>query len=214
MTGSICPSLYGDYAAGTLDEGLALVVASYLCYCPEARAHVGNCAKMAGAMLESLTDPVGMKDNSLQNVLLRLDEEEKCAAAADIALADGVMLPKPLCALLCAHGRGLKWRRMGRRSRYAHLPRTNGGTRITVFDIAPGRRLPGHRHRGTELTLILRGAYSDERGHYTEGTLAVTGADAQHSPVADAQRGCLCITATQGLYFTGPLGRLMDILWG
>lgn len=214
MTGRICPSLYSEYTAGTMDEGLALLVASFLSYCPDARAHVGNCTKVAGAMLETLSDPVGMKEHSLQNVLMRLDEEEKCPGFEDFMLAEDLALPAPLCAFLCTQGQVLKWRKMGRGGRFAVLPRPSCGTRIAVFDIAPGGKLPPHKHKGVELTLILRGAYQDEEGYHNEGTLHCNNEDsAPHTPSADTQRGCLCITATQGLQFTGPFAPILNLFW-
>jgi putative transcriptional regulator len=82
-----------------------------------------------------------------------------------------------------------------------------------VLHIAPGRRLPEHSHTGLELTLVLRGAYSDEAGHYPAGTLAVKEPDSRHTPVADARSGCICITAVKGMVFSGWKGWVLNKFW-
>ncbi|MBU0859214.1 MAG: ChrR family anti-sigma-E factor, partial [Alphaproteobacteria bacterium] len=201
----ICPSLYGEYAAGTMDEGLALIVASYLSVsgCPEARAQVGTCHKLAGTMLETLCEPVEMTEGSLQSVLAKLDQmPDPCAGKAPIALCDDLTLPAPIAALMGCHGGKLKWRSIGGGSKMAVLPRPACGSHMMALHIAPGRKLPEHKHEGLELTLVLRGAYSDEQGTYVAGTLTCNEPGTTHNPVAHDTDGCVCISAVKGMVFT------------
>jgi putative transcriptional regulator len=61
--------------------------------------------------------------------------------------------------------------------------------------MAPSRALPEHGHGSGELTLVLRGAYSDGLGRFTIGDIADLDGAAVHRPVAD-DTGCICLVAT------------------
>lgn len=199
-----CALLLTEYAAGKMDDGLALIVASYLSFCPDARAHVTDCQKLAGTMLETLCEPVNMRDGSLQRVLAQLDAPvPKKACREKMTLCDEITLPEPIAALLCGCGSTMKWRAIGGGSRIALLPKPCCGSQVMAMDIAPGRAMPRHEHTGMELTLVLRGAYNDEFGHYTTGTLAIHEAGTAHTPVADARQGCVVISAIQGIRNAG-----------
>ena len=208
-----CALLLTEYAMGRMDDGLALIVASYLSYCPDARAHVTDCQKLGGTMLETLCEPVNMRDGSLQRVLAMLDAPAPAPQKPrreKMALCDEINLPEPIAALLCGCGRTMKWRGIGGGSRMAMLPKPCCGSQVMALDIAPGRAMPQHEHTGVELTLVLRGAYNDEFGHYPAGTLAINEAGTIHTPVADARQGCVCISAVQGVRNTGFVARLIS----
>jgi putative transcriptional regulator len=206
-----CAILLTEYAAGTMDDGLALVVASYLSFCADSRAHVKQCQTLAGTMLETLCEPVGMRDGSLQSVLARLDAPAPVKAHREkMNLCDDIALPEPVAALLCGCDSQVKWRGIGGGSRIAILPKQCCGSTVMALNIAPGRAMPRHEHSGIELTLVLRGAYNDEFGHYPAGTLAINEAGTTHTPVADARQGCVCISAVQGVRDAGFFARLIN----
>jgi putative transcriptional regulator len=71
------------------------------------------------------------------------------------------------------------------------------GGDLRLLKIKPGRRMPDHGHRGSELTLILDGAYTDKTGTYRAGDVADLGDDLEHRPVADAMHGCICVVASE-----------------
>lgn len=196
---TLCPSLFSAYASGTMDEGLALIVASYLSFCPQARAQVGACQTMGGAMLETLCEPVDMGAQSLKRVLALLDETpDPCAGKKPIMLDGDVPLPSPLAALVACGHRALRWRAAGMESYLAVLPRANGRSHIIALRAAPGAALPAYRHGGMALTLVLRGSYRDETGHYTTGRLVMHEGGTVRAPIADAQ-GCLCVCALEDM---------------
>ena len=93
----------------------------------------------------------------------------------------------------------------------AQMPRACDQTQIMAMDVAPGKPLPQPAHDGMILTLVLRGAYNDETGHYTAGTLAIYDAGADNHPVADARQGCVCISAIEGMTCEdGPIARFFS----
>lgn len=204
--------LLAQYAAGTMDDGMALVMASYLTFCRESRGYVTDCEKLAGTMLETLCEPVGMRDGSLQRVLAMLDEPASPRGCRDAAkLCGDIACPAPLAAFLEG---GPRWRRATGGGRMARMDMPCGHTQVMVMDIAPGRPLPRVAHAGTMLRLVLRGAYNDEHGHYTTGTLAVYDAGSAIDATTDARQGCVFVTAVEGMQqgIEHPLRRLLN-LW-
>ena len=86
----------GAYAAGTLDEGSALVVAAHVSLCPRCTAAVRGFEEVGGALLDRL-QPSAMSGDALKRTLARLDEPAPPAPALDDAVApEDRHLPRPL----------------------------------------------------------------------------------------------------------------------
>ena len=93
-------------------------------------------------------------------------------------------------------------------------PRSGGDTLI-LLKIAPGKSMPIHSHRGSELTQILKGAYDDELGHFGPGDMADLDSDVEHQPVTSPGVPCICVAALDGpLQFRGWLARKMQPMVG
>ena len=60
---------------------------------------------------------------------------------------------------------------------------------------APGKRIPDHGHHGSEMTLILAGAYIDEFGRFARGDIADLGDDVEHSPHVEGEEDYICLVA-------------------
>jgi putative transcriptional regulator len=75
--------------------------------------------------------------------------------------------------------------------------------------IPAGASVPDHGHRGTELTLVLQGAFVDEVDHFGPGDIEVANEDLNHTPVADIGADCICLAATDApLRFRALMPRL------
>jgi putative transcriptional regulator len=61
----------------------------------------------------------------------------------------------------------------------------------------PGRALPEHVHTGSELTMGLRGSYSDEFGRFSIGDVAEMERTRSHRPVAERDEPCVCLVAEE-----------------
>ena len=88
------------------------------------------------------------------------------------------------------------------------------GCHVNLFWIRPGRTIPGHTHEGSELTLVLDGAFTDVTGRYGRGDISIADESIDHRPVADQERPCICLAVIDGdLRLTGSIGqRLGDLL--
>jgi putative transcriptional regulator len=105
------------------------------------------------------------------------------------------------------------WKSLGPGVAHFRLPTRSGDLRL--LKVAPGRRMPEHGHGGTELTLLLRGSYSDETGSYYQGDIADLDEDVTHRPVASPFDGCICLIAWERpARFKSLLPRMVQPLTG
>ena len=74
--------------------------------------------------------------------------------------------------------------------------------------------MPDHGHRGTELTLVLQGAFRDEVDRFGPGDLEIATDELEHTPVAEEGAPCICLAATDApLRFRGLMPRLLQPLF-
>lgn len=74
-----------------------------------------------------------------------------------------------------------------------------------------GGRVPEHTHKGTEMTLVIDGQYSDGIAHYDCGDFTILNAQHNHLPHSEADDGCLVFTIVdQPLHFTSGIARLLN----
>ncbi len=96
---------------------------------------------------------------------------------------------------------------------YVRADRVDDG-HLMLLRTAPGRSVPMHTHGGSELTLILRGAYRDAIGHFAPGDVADLDSDVEHQPVTVPGVPCICVTATDApLRFSGWMARMLQPLF-
>ncbi len=182
------------YAAGTLAEALALVVATHLGQCSTCRESLATLEATGGALLEDLP-PVPLSVDALDWLLVRLDDP--APPTPPVLNPD---LPAPLNRV--ALGR---WWPVGRGTRYRPLV-TSGAAWGGLLLGQPGRSLPRHGHAGLELTCVLSGAFADGSGTYGAGDLSEPVTDHDQPPMVIGSEPCLCVTASEGMRLRGLLG--------
>ncbi len=192
-----------EYAAGSLGEAKALLVATHLALCPACRTAVRS-GETAGAVLvfcESETEATGAPPDVSGEAI-----EVRSGAVLSPA---GSNLPEPLRGYLGVSVSDLPWAPVGMgMSEYA-LPEFHGRESVRLLAIPPGRRMPRHTHEGEELTLVLWGSFSDASGAYARGDVATADARVDHQPHAGAGETCLCLAVEDApLRFTGWMGPL------
>lgn len=210
------------YSAGSLPQGMALLVACHLHWCPQCRERARETDSVGGAMLDTLA-PAAMKEDALNALLARLDEPELEFADArpqpavvvnkisdNSSDSSNGELPPPLAQLLGKPIDQLPWKRIGYGVRQLDLELGGpGATRL--LRISPGVSVPHHTHTGNELTLILRGSYNDEMGRFCRGDVADLDTEVNRQPIVDTDEDCICLIATDApLKFTGLMGRLVQ----
>lgn len=197
-----------DHAAGTLPEGLALVVATHAALCPACRRRLAEAEALGGALLAAI-EPVALAPDALDCVLARIDAEGGKAAAAAAPPQRDLLLPLPLHDYVGRDVEALPWRRLLPGVEAAPLRSSGGGEMAArLLRITPGRGVPRHTHRGLEATLVLAGGYDDAGGHYERGDVQLGDPALDHRPVAASGAACLCLVYEEApIRLTGPVGR-------
>ena len=203
------------YAAGSLPEAFNLVVATHVSLCDDCRADLAALEALGGAILDDEMPDLAMSVTALEAALTRLNGQETAAAPA--ARREKAMrandLPAPLADYLGGDLASVKWQKLGLGVRQAILP-TGKGAMARLLLIPAGKSVPDHGHRGTELTLVLRGAFADQTDRFGPGDLEIATQDLQHTPRAEAGEDCLCLAATDApLRFLGLIPRLLQPLF-
>ncbi|MCE9649075.1 MAG: ChrR family anti-sigma-E factor [Parvibaculum sp.] len=205
-----------DHAAGTLNEGETLLVASHLSFVPDAASEIRAAEAVGGMLLDGLA-PDPLADDALNRVLARLYEPEPAAEeeAAMPEPADQV-LPAPLRRWL---GRGdieaLKWSFLGPGMRKVVLWRSEDGACLWMLRAKAGTKVPRHGHGGVELTLVLTGSITDKSGTYRRGDVQEMNAAHTHGLTVGPEEECVCLAYTKGrMRFSGRIARMMQPFLG
>ena len=205
------PPLLAAYSNGSLCEGMSLLLACHLTYCPGCRGAVGRLEALGGALLAD-APPEPVDPARLATVLARIDASERSAGAPpDIP---GSPLPAPLRHRLSACGSAIRWR--FRMPGFAEHRIDGFATeQVSLYRARPGVRMPAHTHSGQEGTLVLRGRMRDGPAELGPGDLALADERDDHQPEIVGHETCLCLAVQTGrMHFTGPLGRILNLLPG
>ncbi len=201
----ISDQLLLGYSAGLLPEAFNLVIAVHLSMCDECKARLGAFDAVGGSLMGAC-DAVAMADDSLAAALARLDQP--AAAPPPRRLSSSKSMPAPLVDYIGGDLASVKWRSLGMGVRQAILP-TDKTASARLLYIPAGQKVPDHGHRGTELTLVLQGAFRDETDRFGPGDLEIADEELNHQPIAEAGQDCICLAATDApLRFSNLLPRL------
>ena len=195
------------YASGALPQGASLVVAGHLTFCPDCRNVAREAEMVGGALLEA--EPLAPL--AVDPATLVLDDEAE-AAATDAAIP-GADVPSPLRPYVGARLADIRWRTFWPGMQTTRIRGTGDAAEISLLRLRPGTGMPIHTHGGDELTLVLKGSYSDETGRYALGDVALADPALTHRPVADPGGYCVCLTVVDGsLKFSSRLARLAAMI--
>jgi putative transcriptional regulator len=197
----------GAYAAGTLDEARALIVATHLSLCPQCQ-HARLAFEQVGGMLLETASAADMSAGALDRALARLPSAEAPAARLPVAgRSGGGEFPAPLEHYALGSwrwiGRGVQWRSVDVAS--------DDNVRVFMLKAAPGTRLPRHRHTGSEWTCVFEGAFRHDLGRYGAGDFDEADESVEHNPVVEEGMPCICLVALQGgIELQSWVGRLIQ----
>lgn len=206
-----------SYAAGSLDEGFATLVASHIATCDTCRAALREIEDVGGALLETV-EASPMNPSSLDRALSLLDEHADTPAAHTEPEPEDTRpgVPGPLARLLKGGLDDIAWKTVAPGVAKHVLPVSKTAlSTLTLLRIAPGKKIPDHGHGGMELTLILEGSYRDVFGRFGAGDIADLDEHVEHQPVVDSPEACICLVATEApTRFKSFFGRLLQPIVG
>jgi len=204
------------YSAGALPAALAVVAAAHLERCAECRAHLLDADQIGGVLMQQQRVDAPTEDARVA-ILARLDAEPEVEQAVPIEVVearDPDRLPRALHPWFGPSMRALRWRRVAPGVQRIRASGIDGGD-LMLLRIAPGSKLPLHSHGGSELTMILDGAYDDLLGHFGPGDVADLDGETLHQPVTSPGVPCICVAATDApLVFSSWMARTLQPLFG
>lgn len=207
-------ALLMSYAAGTLDEGFSLVVATHVSLCDECRARLESFEAVGGALVDEC-EVIQLSDHALDATFAMIEKMPEAPDAPWVkGRSKGDVFPTPLQDYVGGDLDNVKWRSIGGGVMQAVL-KTNGSDKVRLLSIPGGTAMPDHGHRGLELTMVLKGAFEDGDGYFGRGDVEVANEDLHHTPVAVAGEECICLAATDApLRFKGLMPRIAQPFLG
>lgn len=202
-------------AAGALSPEMTAVAATHVEACKHCRGLLADAERIGGLLLgqQQTTGLDATRKARLRSAMLdRLDESPETHRSVARS-TDPDCLPHPLQAYFGRSWSALRWRWV---APGVHMIRAaqSGRDTLLLLKIAPGKSVPLHSHRGTELTQILRGTYDDVLGRFGPGDAADLDNQTEHQPITAPGVPCICVAALDApLRFPGWLaGKLQRLI--
>jgi putative transcriptional regulator len=231
--------LLAAYAAGSLSTPLMALMSAHLELKPARRAYVAALEAAYGILLEDI-DPIPLtnRDRRLVNIFASDSNASERAVPVATALngqryrytstigdvagscADGrsgayneIALPSSLQRYVGHDIEDLEWRTMSgvRQSVVA----SGGFGEASVMRYRAGKRTPAHGHHGLEVTLVLKGGFSDGYGQYRRGDICVADEGVEHQPIADPDEECVVfVVRAAPMKMVGAVDRVIQLFLG
>lgn len=195
-----------EFSAGTLAFAQSIAVSSHLHFCDHCRRRVDKLTAV-GANLMDECDAVAVSDDLLANVMANLE----VMSGAKIAPARRLeKMPKVIDKLI-GEKDSLRWQFLTPSLDMARLQTGQKEFEVALHRIKAGGSVAEHDHGGTEITLVLDGSFSDEKGIYHEGDFLVREAGETHRPLASRDAPCICLSVVAArVRMTGTFTRWLN----
>lgn len=199
--------LVAGFAAGRLDGGQHVAVATHLSACADCRALARQAEAIGGEVLSKMA-PAAMAGDALDNVLARLDTP----APQPLPMPEAVAGEIPGLPDFVRRYRFGAWRDVAPSlaMRPVLLPEP-GPTRVFLLKSRPNTKLVRHSHTGFEMTCVLAGGFVHDGQHFGPGDFDFGDPSTTHDIAIADEGDCISLVAMQGhLRLHGLLGRLLQ----
>lgn len=198
-----------EYSAGNLSEPHALCIRLHLDQCPHCRSRVDTLDSLGAVMMEN-QPKVGVSADMFDSILSRIDSEPDMAENYINMQAKRM---GPLQKLLGDNLNDLPWKRqLGDVSVLDISERFPGqNEQVVLQKLAAGGKAPVHTHRGDETTIVLQGAFADQKGVFNQWDFVVLNQEDEHKPVAVGCEDCITLSVLSApVKLTGTFTRLLN----
>ncbi|BEH13210.1 MULTISPECIES: ChrR family anti-sigma-E factor [Marinobacter] len=196
-----------EYSAGNLTEPHALCIRLHLEQCPHCRSRVDTLNSLGAVMMEQ-QPKVTVSDSSFEQLMARID-----SAPQDTSPAVQAPRLSPLQKLLGQDINELPWKRqLGDVSVLDISEKFPGqGERVVLQKLVAGGKAPAHTHRGDETTIVLQGAFADQKGVFNQWDFVVLNEQDEHRPVAVGCEDCITLSVLSApVKLTGTFTRMLN----
>ena len=201
------------YSAGALPEAFSLMVAAHVSLCDQCRATLESFDAVGGSVLDCDVGAVSVSEDCLAATLAKIGgaapepRPEPCSVRGGRLKAH--VLPSPIRGYVGGDLDAVRWRPVGMGVKQAILSTEKGPASARLLFIPAGAAVPDHGHHGLEMTMVLKGAFSDGDERFARGDVEIAGEDDNHMPVADISEDCICLAVTDArLKFNSWLPKL------
>lgn len=200
-----------QFAEGNISSALALVVSAHCDVCSQCQGKVDDINIELSSVIENVRAH-DFKDPAFEKMLASIMHlpviDTKPVVAPRIEL-DGRFfdVPRPLQRFVKNTG---NWSHLLGKVWQAPVDLGDAGTANFIY-MEKGGRVPEHTHKGTELTLVVDGEFSDGLADYDSGDFIIMDNEHIHSPHSNAVEGCLVFSIVdKPLHFTSGIARLLN----
>ncbi|MDX1490897.1 MAG: ChrR family anti-sigma-E factor [Pseudohongiellaceae bacterium] len=196
-----------DFASANLPLSEAVCVSVHLEFCGKCRAHVKQLNELGAMLMESsCVEPLaedsfdklmGSIDNSASIEAPAAQHKSPVSEVSDMPLSSKLVSPRALKGALKAGFSKLNWVQLGAHLRIAPLNLGGESRETAIYDIKAGGRMPEHEHNGEEITVLLKGSFSDAEGSYSRGDFVVRNKGEAHQPTATQDMDCVCLVSLE-----------------
>ncbi|MGC8120044.1 ChrR family anti-sigma-E factor [Marinobacter sp. VGCF2001] len=200
-----------EYSAGNLSDPHALCIRLHLEQCPHCCSRVDTLNSLGAVMMDQ-QPKVTVESSSFDQLMARID-------SAPEESAPPVPKPKvsPLQKLLGEDINALPWKRQLADVSVLDITDKFPGQneRVVLQKLVAGGKAPAHTHRGDETTIVLQGAFADQKGVFNQWDFVVLNEHDEHRPVAVGCEDCITLSVLSApLKLTGTFTRLLNPFLG
>ena len=197
-----CPdeTLLLEYAAGALSTAPSIAVTTHLKYCDKCANTVRALGFIGGSLLDCLEEEevsAGLLDKVFARIDSQEDEPLSAKTKSDSLTLDPVASGLPEFVKNLLPREELEWRNLTSSLEVAPIRIGEENHELSLHRIHPGGKAPEHDHRGKEITVVLRGSFSDEDGVYHPGDFLVREEGDTHRPYAARNEECVCLSVLE-----------------
>jgi putative transcriptional regulator len=182
--------LLTEYAAGSLPLAYSACVSIHVDHCRRCQRITGELTEVGANLFDALA-PHAVSDSDLHALLDRLDEEQPGAGGGNESTTNKT--PAILRQLRHGDFSNVKWKCVNAELSVSYLPTGDPRYEFALYHMQAGGRIPQHNHRGTEVTLVLEGGFSDTSGTYQKGDFRLCKVGDVHAPTALQSEDCYCL---------------------
>lgn len=188
-----------EYTSGTLSTAPAIAITTHLHFCDTCSHLTQSLAEIGSQFLnESEREPIS--EDLFEKVLACLDDSsdinDSIARQAQPSTDDMVQtLPRYVQNLLPD---SLLWRSLSPSLKTAAISIGEQVHEVALHKIKARGSAPEHNHRGREITVVLKGNFSDQDGVYNPGDFIVREIGEVHQPFATQDDECICLSVLEG----------------
>jgi putative transcriptional regulator len=197
-----------DYALGNLPDAFETILTAHVGTCPSCRSDVALAERLGGEILARGNQTHAAPRPVDPDMLPEVDSfaDDLPSRAVDVG-ANGGFDFFVRTYLKCSSD-SLRWRRLGGGLQICRLTEEDN-IKMWLLKARPGKVLPQHTHEGSELTLVLKGAYFCGEDLFKAGDIEDADETTYHQPMVTGNDECICLAATEGsLKFDSLVARL------